>query len=625
MRGGYVVEVHNQVQVTKLISTHICPNVGEAVLSSTTLPHPLCLAMKQGNVDIVDLLIKAGADVRLPFDDFLPLFFALNNKDCQVELVKLVIDAGFPKDAFINGITQETSLHLAVSMNHICVVKYLLSISADINVIDIQGLSPLHIAVKKGNSAMIDLLIRHGEANLNCESKNGYTPLFFAIACGNCEIVELLISLGADIHYVNSNKHKSMMPLHFGALMGQLKVTQLLLEKGAEVNKQNPNTGEIALHAAARANTFIDERSRISLSCITEILIKLGSNLKTKQKDGLTPLQVAVNFKNPIVTKLLIMNGSELNDTIAHNGDKGLTTTTFHIISKMFSKEIIELAIEYGADVLKTNEDGLYPCHFVLMASLMHVISHRGVCTRDKSQCGFVDDPAIYKLFWKHGFPYDLTLKMKWVNSCEPPFPPSILALVQKQKLFFSGVKHQKIRLVQKALSQGAEVHCCSTEIPFPLHYTASKGNDIILKEFLSRGVKVNSLDKRGNSPLHLAARAGSTICCQMLLEYGAVYNYTSSDGPKTPLEVAKEKGHCEVVALLESVDNIFKGLTRNNFNQLIKPDMGILLAVMNCCDLNGLTLLGNALKYGLDKKAAFLLNLRFKLTSEEDRVVDKN
>lgn len=613
MRGGYVVEVHNQVQVTKLIS--ICPDIDEAALPSTKLPHPLCLALNKGHLEIADLLIKAGSNVRLPFGDFWPMFFALDNKDCQVEIVKLVIDAGFPKDAFINRITQETSLHLAVKKNHICVVKYLLSISADINVVDFQGLSPLHVAVKKGNSAMIDFLIRHGEANLNCESKDGFTPMFFAIASGNCEIVELLISLGADIHYVNSNN--SMMPLHFGALMGQLKVTQLLLKKGAEVNKQNPNTGEIALHAAARANSFIDERSKISLSCITEILIKLGSNSKLRQKDGLTPLQVAVKSKNPIVTKLLIMNGSELNDPIVHNGDKGLTTTTFHIISKIFPKEIIELAIEYGADVLKTNEDGLYPCHFVLMASLMHVISHKGVCTKDKSQCNF-DDLSIYKLFWKHGFPFDLTLKMKWVNSCEPPFSPSILALVQKQKLLFSGIKYQKVRLVEKALSQGAEVHCCSTGIPFPLHYIASKGNDIILKSFLSRGVKVNTLDKRGNSPLHLAARAGSTICCQMLMEYGAVYNYTSSDCPKTPLEVAKEKGHCEVVALLESVDNIFKGLTRNNFNQLIKPDMGILLAVMNCCDLNGLTLIGKALKYGLNEKAAYLLNLRFKLTSEE-------
>lgn len=621
MRGGYVVEVQNRVQVTKLISTSIFPEIDEAVdclLSSTKIPHPLCHAMKKGNLEIIELFIDSGADVRSPFGDFLPMFFALDNKDCQVEIVKLVIDAGFPKDAIINRTTQETSLHLAVSMNHICVVKYLLSISADINVIDIKGLSPLHIAVKKGNSAMIDLLIRHGEANLNCESKDGYTPMFFAIACGNCEIVELLISLGADIHYANSSKkHISMMPLHFGALMGQLKVTQLLLEKGAEVNKQNPKTGEIALHAAARANTFIDERSRISLSCITEILIRLGSNLKTRQKDGLTPLQVAVKSNNPIVTKLLIINGSELNDIIAHNGDKGLTTTTFHIISKMFPKEIIELAIEYGADVLKTNEDGLYPCHFVLMASLMHVISHKVVCTRDKSQCNF-DDLSIYKLFWKHGFPYDLTLKMKWVNSCEPPFPPSLLALVQKQKLLFSGVKHQKVRLVEKALSQGAEVHCCSTGIPFPLHYIASKGNDIILKSFLSRGVKVNYLDKRGNSPLHLAARAGSTICCQMLMEYGAMYNYTSSDCSKTPMEVAKEKGHCEVVALLESVDNIFKGLKRNNFDQLVKPDMGILLAVMNCCDLDGLTLMGKALKYGLNKKAAYLLNLRIKLTCEE-------
>lgn len=385
------------------------------------------------------------------------------------------------------------------------------------------------------------------------------------------------------------------------------------MKKKADVNKQNPNTGEIALHAAARAKPFMDERSRISLSCITELLIKLGSNLKTRQKDGLTPLQVAVKSRNSVVTKLLIINGADVNDTKSNDGDMGFKT--FHIMSKVFSTEIIELAFEYGANCLMKDQDGLYPCHFALMSYLMHVVSHKAICTKNNSQCD-IDDMSIYKLFWKHGFPYDLTLKIKWVNRCEPPFTPSILALVQTQKLFFSGVKSQKVRLVEKALSQGAEVHCCSTDIRFPLHYIASKGNAVILEVFLSRGVKANTLDKRGNSPLHLAARAGSTTCCQMLLEYGAVYNYTSSECPKTPLEIAKEKGHAEVVALLESVDEIFNGLKRKHFNDLIKPDMNTFVAVMNCCGIDGLTLIGKALSYGLDKKAQYLLNLKLNVVS---------
>ena len=71
------------------------------------------------------------------------------------------------------------------------------------------------------------------------------TPLHFAIYKDNSEIVELLIDKGAD---VNAKAVGGQTPLHVNTI--QLEVAELLIDKGADVNAKSDDNGDTPLHVS---------------------------------------------------------------------------------------------------------------------------------------------------------------------------------------------------------------------------------------------------------------------------------------------------------------------------------------------------------------------------------------
>jgi ankyrin repeat protein len=110
-------------------------------------------AAHQGNLELIDLLIKNGAEVNLP--------------------------AGKP-------------LHYAVQKDFLEVVKFLLDAGADVNR---QAGSPLHMAVHSGHLEILGLLLDSG-ADVNAEWSLS-SPICYAVRMVNVEVVEMLLARGA--------------------------------------------------------------------------------------------------------------------------------------------------------------------------------------------------------------------------------------------------------------------------------------------------------------------------------------------------------------------------------------------------------------------------------------------
>jgi uncharacterized membrane protein YgcG len=101
-----------------------------------------------------------------------------------------------------SGSEQQTSnktLHEAAATGDITQVQLLLSQGTDINLLNLNRTTPLHIAILNRKKEIAELLVNN-DANLNKTNKRGLTPLHVASTTGQKEIVELLISKGADVN-----------------------------------------------------------------------------------------------------------------------------------------------------------------------------------------------------------------------------------------------------------------------------------------------------------------------------------------------------------------------------------------------------------------------------------------
>ena len=120
----------------------------------------LMIAAWEGNVPMMDLFVKRGANVNRV------------NKD------------------------GEQALMFAAWRGHVEAVRWLLDRGAQINRTGLQW-SALHYAVFAGHEKASKALIARG-ANINARSTNGSTPLMMAAREGHEDLATLLVNLGAD-------------------------------------------------------------------------------------------------------------------------------------------------------------------------------------------------------------------------------------------------------------------------------------------------------------------------------------------------------------------------------------------------------------------------------------------
>jgi len=110
------------------------------------------------NIEVAELLIKEGADVNA------------KNKNGRTALHYASDLMRINPDSQIDGMTPE---QLKESRSNI--IKLLLRYNSDINAIDKNGDTPLHLAAYMGADDIVDLLIKSG-ADLNIINNSGKTP-----------------------------------------------------------------------------------------------------------------------------------------------------------------------------------------------------------------------------------------------------------------------------------------------------------------------------------------------------------------------------------------------------------------------------------------------------------------
>ena len=189
---------------------------------------PLELAISRERGAMVDILLDRGVEVNVPGT---PLTAAVT---CRLEShVEALLNKGADPNAAgsaSNG--PEYALKLAAEWGNIRILRLLVENGANVNQQNAQGFTALHVAAKRGDKAMLDLLLHGYKADIKVRLQNGSLPIHSAASRGQTSCIEAFLELGVDIDVANN---EGLTPLHWTAEEGYWDTVQYLLERGANV------------------------------------------------------------------------------------------------------------------------------------------------------------------------------------------------------------------------------------------------------------------------------------------------------------------------------------------------------------------------------------------------------
>ena len=327
---------------------------GIDVNAASTLPaSPLYTAVKRGDLEIIKLLVEAGADLTLRGDvheNTMLMTAAYSNSS---EIIKYFIEKGL--EVNLKNKLGWTALHIAASnltdfMGNLENVKTLVLAGADIDVGSNDGSTPLMYAVlSNDNTDVVEYLLEQG-ADVNAVNSYGSTALFIAASKGKLEMARTLVMAGVDIHAVD---HKHQNALMMASIFGKNDVVQYLLERGADINSEDVD-GLSPLHFAAGNNGNLET---------TKTLLKHGANIEGTTNTGATPIMSAILSSKTEIIQYLIDEGAEVNV------DGEAYPLAFAIAKN--NLEIIKMLVMAGADVnLPYSSDEYFP--LLLASNLEH-------------------------------------------------------------------------------------------------------------------------------------------------------------------------------------------------------------------------------------------------------------
>jgi ankyrin repeat protein len=146
----------------------------------------------------------------------------------------------------------------------------------------LQQVTPLHGAAFFGWENVCAWLLRHRRSP-NPTDLDGNTPLHLAVLAGRSGVINLLLSRGARISRRNHGR-EGLSPLELAVMTNQTAIAQNLIERGAPVSSGGKMMGTTPLHWAIPWNNLE----------LAERLIAAGADVNAGDRDGLTPLHWCV-------------------------------------------------------------------------------------------------------------------------------------------------------------------------------------------------------------------------------------------------------------------------------------------------------------------------------------------
>ncbi|KAJ8979231.1 hypothetical protein NQ317_019083 [Molorchus minor] len=270
------------------------------------------------------------------------------------------------------------ALHLSSFSGCIPGTQFLISQGCDVNAI-YKCYAPIHCAAF-GDSPDTAMILLNNGAKVQELTNGAYNSresvLHCAVRANAVACVRLLTHEGGDVGQV---EYSGMSPIHLAADLERIECLKALLEaKGANLNAKTKGKQLTALHLAAENG---------DVECV-EILLERGADANVKNHMSQTPLHLAARAKAYDCVEMLLEKGNASPNVEDCDKRTALHTAVGKTAT---SCDIIELLINYGANINKKDQYGYTPLHVAALMQLsqcVEILIRNGADVTTKSKCG---------------------------------------------------------------------------------------------------------------------------------------------------------------------------------------------------------------------------------------------
>lgn len=205
-----------------------------------------------------------------------------------------------------------TTLHMAVEGDCKDLVTRLISDGAFVDVNDVFGTTPLHLAIKHENLDMVQLLLDLGADVMAANQSKGENALHLACEIMNLDIIKLILGKNPDITKTNSRGESALYIVYVRQslfLSNSKKIVRVLLDHGLKMADSRRKSLYFEL-----LGTIIEDDKAKALK-----LIKACENddVDFPEIDAEAPLTFAVCKKRVNVVAALLDHGASVGHKLS--------------------------------------------------------------------------------------------------------------------------------------------------------------------------------------------------------------------------------------------------------------------------------------------------------------------